>query len=467
MRKIILLLLMMSIIGLGKGVIDLINEGIIYLKAGDYVKAIEKLEEAKQKSPQNSDIYYYIGEAYFRSGNLDEAISNYQKAIEISPEKPSYYYSLAMVYLSQNKKKEAMELFDKIIQLSPLSIYGKEAAKLKKELEYKETQAALLKKWEKAATMEELKLEGGTKEQKPPIQSVIRKIKFGTKDERITASALLPSYSSTQILEVIDEVLLAIKNETSWPSGKVKRNLIMAAGKVNTPEVITTLLEVLQSDDDSRTRIVTLDALRNFRTEEVISKLRDALSSVPYPAQKRQDPGIEFLRYPVIGIFFKPDSSPEQPDFILKLIPPQKDPGEEERNRIIFATKLIYILGNMKDKESLSDIESGWSKVDLPALRIYYNIARGKLGDFSSRDEMIQRLMDTFPTENVEEEINIRKNILEVMEDYLRENKEEADENVKKIKGLIEYIAGDSRYPELQKKARAVISSLGIATATQ
>ncbi|MGC8977599.1 MAG: tetratricopeptide repeat protein, partial [Candidatus Ratteibacteria bacterium] len=149
LKILIFLLINFLFFSYGKEVIDLINEGVIALKIGDYEKSIKLFEEAKRISPTNSDIYYYLGETYFRNGDIDKAILNLQKAIDINPEKPAYYYTLALVYISQNKNKEGIELLDKIIKTFPLSIYGKDAERLKKEIENRNKEIEIVKKWEK------------------------------------------------------------------------------------------------------------------------------------------------------------------------------------------------------------------------------------------------------------------------------------------------------------------------------
>ena len=158
-NKIFFLFLIISLIGFGKEVVELINEGVVYLKMGDYKKAIEIFEDTKRTASQNPDIYYYLGEAYFRIGDTQKAVSNLQKAIDINPQKQSYHYTLALVYLSQNKNKEAMESLDRVLKISSLSLYGKEAERLKKELEKRNVETEVVKKWEKIEIEEKSKKE--------------------------------------------------------------------------------------------------------------------------------------------------------------------------------------------------------------------------------------------------------------------------------------------------------------------
>ena len=622
MKKIVLLIFLVCLVGYGKEVVDLLNEGIIHLKTGDYKKSIEIFEEARRKSPENPDIYYYIGEAYFRNGDTQKAISNLQKAIEMNPENPSYHYTLAMVYLSQNKNKEAIESLDKTIKLSPLSIYGKNAEKLKKEIESKVKEEEIAKRWEKLEIeekkrKEEMKkqkqVEGAQgpiegmppgipgsenpsempKEQKVPIKTLIKRIKFGTENVRISSSNLLLKYSGSEISQVIGEILELIKSETN---PEIKRNLIIASGKVNNPEVIDTLLSIIKDDKELfELRIVALDTIENLKTEKVISELRDTLSQMVSLKEKDREEARKNIQQinqqvddltakkitlsselqdlnnkksqidsvlgasPEFGPGMPPEMIPqggmppgvtqpspalggkiltekevkklmeekrkledkikesnEELDKINKQLEelnikkrkyeellalkgrkidvtglgstakvvenqPQMQefgpPGvmgpefmpqpevtysqrqtDEERNEIIFAVKLINILGNMRDKTSLPIIKKAWKEFGVPGLRIYYYIALGKLGEYRNIDDMVKRLKDNFPQGDINEEINIRKNIIEVLGDYIKEKPDES------IKGLLEFLAEESEYPEIKNTAQQVLSSIAKVT---
>ncbi|MCM8803667.1 MAG: tetratricopeptide repeat protein [Candidatus Omnitrophica bacterium] len=610
--KILIFFLLNTILILsGKEINDLINEGITYLKIGDYEKSLKALEEARRASPENSDVYYYLGEIYFRKGEIEKAIPNLQKAIDISPEKPSYYYSLALVYLSQNKNKEAIEMFEKVIKISPLSIYGKEAERLKKEIENKNKEIEIVKRWEKLEIEERKrkeeiekkqqekpqegiflpgmepgmeKVEKIEKEKKIPIQTLIKRIKFGTLNKRIDSSKLIIGYSSLEIAQIIEEILDIIEEESE---PEIKRNLIIAIGKVNKPEVVDLLLDIIKDEKELfEIRIVALDTIGNLKAEKVIEELRETLSKmVSLKEREREEaknniqqinqkiddltaeritlnseiqdlnnkknqidnilgaspegigPGMPpemmgpggFQPTPTLGktlsekevkklmeekrkIEDKIKQNNEELEKINKQlgelnekkkryeellaikerkidisslgtsatviqIQEQIQPGflpggpegpgfipqpefrysqrqtDEEKNEIIFAIKLMNILADMRDKESLSIIKKAWKEFGVPGLKIYYYINLGKLGEYRNIDLMVQRLRENFPSGDIKEEINIRKNIIEVLGDYLRENQDET------IKGLIEYIAEESEYPEIKNMAQKVASS--------
>lgn len=615
--KILILFLLSCLLLSGKEFSDLLNEGVINLKIGNYDESIKILEEAKRISSENSDVYYYLGEAYFRKGDIQRAITNLEKAISLNSEKPSYYYTLALVYLSQNKNKEAKDLIDKLIKIAPLSIYAKEAENLKREIEIKDKNNEIVKKWEKLEIEEKKRLEEmkKAKEEKPqegilpegmapfgmegeqtvkkqkkePIAKIIKRIKHGELDKRISSSKLLITYSSSEISSVINDIIEIIKKEKE---PEIRRNLIIASGKVNNPEVVDTLLEIIKDERELfEIRIIALDTIGNLKTEKVINELRNTLSEMVSLKEKEREeakrniqeinqkiddltakkitltsetqdlnnkksqidntlgttpefappemaPGIppgmpqggfggppsfggkvlsekevkklmeerrkleekikqnneeiekinkqleelnnKKRRYEellalkerkiditglgssgaVVQVQETPTLSPEfpgGPGFIPGEFGYTQRQTDEEKNEIIFAVKLMNILSDMRDKESLPVIKKAWKEFGVPGLKIYYYIALGKLGEYRNIDEMVERLKSNFPQGDIKEEIGIRKNIIEVLGDYLKENPDD------EIKGLIEYIAEESEYPEIKNTAQKVISSFAKA----
>ncbi|MFN4226563.1 MAG: tetratricopeptide repeat protein [Candidatus Ratteibacteria bacterium] len=299
---------------------ELINKGIIYLKTGEYTKAIDIFERLSKISLENPDVYYYLGEAYFRKGKTDEAISNLQKAININSQNASYYYTLALVYLSQNRKNEAIDILNKIISISPLSFYGKNAQKLKDEIEKSEKEIQIAKKWEQLE-IEEKKRKEEEKKQKEekttpegmliegqiplppgipqadetsvlkkeliPISTIIKRIKFGTEEVRKNASKKIILYPASEIEKVIDEILSIIEN-TDQP--EIKRNLITAAGKVHKEDVIDMLLKIIKDEKELfEIRIVALDIISNIKSEKVVEELRNALTGMVNKREKERD----------------------------------------------------------------------------------------------------------------------------------------------------------------------------------
>ncbi|MCM8833206.1 MAG: CDC27 family protein [Candidatus Omnitrophica bacterium] len=535
-KKILINLIIITLLSFGKESKDFINEGIVYLKAEEYEKAINIFEQISKTSSENSDVYYYLGEAYFRKGKTDKAISNLQKAININPQNFSYYYTLALVYLSQNKKNEAIDTLNKIISISPLSFYGKNAQRLKDEIEKSEKEIQIVKKWEQLKIEEEKTTQGmetleGQNFLPPemqrtvgipkleksliPISTLIKRIKFGIEEVRRKASNEIIAYSSSEVESVIDEILSIIEN-TDQP--EIKRNLLVAAGKVHKDEVIDMLLKIIKDEKELfEIRIVALDIISNIKSQKVVDELRNALSGMvskrekereeasrsiqdinqkldnliarkeekirtnneenneeiekinkeikDLTAKKRKYEGLLELRkvkIDISGIGVSPVVIKEKEQFGLpsefRFPSPEfsysQRETDEQKNEIIFAVKLINALANLKDKNSLSIIKRAWREFGVPGLRIYYYIALGKLGEYRGIDLMISRLKENYPQSNREEEIYIRTNIIEVLGEYLKQNYDEG------IKGLIEYLSEEGEYPLIKNTAKKIMSSL-------
>lgn len=60
--------------------------GSIYYQMKDYSQAIEYLEKAKEKSPQNVETYYYLGLSYDKIGKKEKAREYLSRVIELAPQ---------------------------------------------------------------------------------------------------------------------------------------------------------------------------------------------------------------------------------------------------------------------------------------------------------------------------------------------------------------------------------------------
>ena len=99
---------------------DFIYEFIIgttYMKAKEFVKAIDPLTKSLEKAPNNLGTLNSLGTCYMTTGNLELAISTYQKALEIDPDAPMAYYNIASAYQILNNHEEAIKYLNKAIEL--------------------------------------------------------------------------------------------------------------------------------------------------------------------------------------------------------------------------------------------------------------------------------------------------------------------------------------------------------------
>ncbi|MCD6407661.1 tetratricopeptide repeat protein [bacterium] len=298
--------------------IDKVNKGIVYMKIGKYGKALEIFNEARNMSPDNPLIYYYLGEVYFRQGKTTDALTNYRKAIEMEPKNPDYHYAIALVYLAQNNEKEALKELDKTIKLSPQSIFAKQAERLKKKIETSAREKEIVKRWVKLEEEERRKKEeeekkkeegmpgeqppgmgpeipgmpGGVemetlKKEKIPVKKLIKRIRYGTKSVREKSSLLLLSYSPTELTKVAKEIIELTKKEKS---DEIRKNLIRVVGKLKTPEAANLLLSIIENKDEKfQIRLVALESIKELREKRVILTLRNTLKSMIERREKERE----------------------------------------------------------------------------------------------------------------------------------------------------------------------------------
>lgn len=300
-----------------------INYGVSYLESGDYGKAINYFKQAKSLSPDNPEVYYYLGEAYFRKGDIKSALRYYKEAIEREPRKPEYHYSLGFLYLAQNNIKKAIEEFDNVIKIAPQSFVGEKAKLIKSSIQKTLNQEKLASKWVKMEEEERRRKEeekkkkeaekgkpGETgpgpegmigpegmpgapgmpgmteKEKKIPVEKLIKRIKYGTKTIKENSSAILPYYTSAEISKVYKDIMEIVEKEKNVD---VRKNLIKALGKVNKPEVGEFILSIIQNEKTPfEIKIVALESIGGIKTKNVIVALRNTLDNMVKSREKER-----------------------------------------------------------------------------------------------------------------------------------------------------------------------------------
>jgi protein O-mannosyl-transferase len=122
------------------------NLGDLYLRRGNYQKAIEEFQRAVELKPDYGDAYHNLANVYHQIQKDDLALENYQKAIELNPGLWQSYQNIAAIYFKQQKWDLVEESIKKAIVLNPenidlhlnLSIFYKninQEQKAKEELE--------------------------------------------------------------------------------------------------------------------------------------------------------------------------------------------------------------------------------------------------------------------------------------------------------------------------------------------
>jgi tetratricopeptide (TPR) repeat protein len=85
--------------------------------AGNYKLALDYLNIAIEKDPQNADIYFYKGSIFKEVGDTAKAISSYQTATELNPKFYNAYVQIGLL-LKNKRDKNAEKYFDNAIRVS-------------------------------------------------------------------------------------------------------------------------------------------------------------------------------------------------------------------------------------------------------------------------------------------------------------------------------------------------------------
>lgn len=83
----------------------------------NYKAAMDYLNAAIEKDPQNADIYFYKGTIFKEIGDTVKALSNFQTATELNPQFYNAYVQIGML-LKNRKDKNAEKYFDNAIRVS-------------------------------------------------------------------------------------------------------------------------------------------------------------------------------------------------------------------------------------------------------------------------------------------------------------------------------------------------------------
>jgi len=84
--------------------------------AKHYGLALDYLNTAIQKDPQNADVYFYKGNVYKEAGDTSKAISSFQTATELNPKFYDAFMQIGLL-LKEKKDKNAAKYFDNAIRV--------------------------------------------------------------------------------------------------------------------------------------------------------------------------------------------------------------------------------------------------------------------------------------------------------------------------------------------------------------
>jgi tetratricopeptide (TPR) repeat protein len=88
-----------------------------YFTIGNYTEAIRCYQRFLAIAPNDTQAYYYMGNAYYNIKRFNEAIRCYQKAIAIDPNYATAYANMGLAYRSLGNNREEVRCYQKAAQL--------------------------------------------------------------------------------------------------------------------------------------------------------------------------------------------------------------------------------------------------------------------------------------------------------------------------------------------------------------
>jgi len=119
MKKLLLILLCLPMIGFGQTAKDYYDKASDYEKNEEYQLAIANYTKCLKIDPDFADAYLNRGKAYNYLGYLEDAIADYTRAIEIDPDYVRAYYCRGVAYDDLGDYKVAIANFTRAIRIDP------------------------------------------------------------------------------------------------------------------------------------------------------------------------------------------------------------------------------------------------------------------------------------------------------------------------------------------------------------
>ena len=106
-------------IGWGNPLADKTRQALRLYKQKKYDDALSKLADAQTHDPENSLLYFNIGDAHYRKGKYAEARKAFQKALDTSDVvlEAKAYYNIGNCLYRQGKLTESLDYYKRVIQL--------------------------------------------------------------------------------------------------------------------------------------------------------------------------------------------------------------------------------------------------------------------------------------------------------------------------------------------------------------
>ena len=98
----------------------------LYLGEKNYDAALKEFEVAAATSPNNAEIYNYVGGIYRRQGRWREAVASYERALSLDPRNVSIAFSPAINHLFVRDWPAAAAGYNHALEITPDSVCGQD-----------------------------------------------------------------------------------------------------------------------------------------------------------------------------------------------------------------------------------------------------------------------------------------------------------------------------------------------------
>ncbi len=90
-----------------------------FFEQGQHAKALEHIQKAIEKVPNNPDYYYTKGTFYHKMNNLIMAIQAYREVLNVAPNYLNAHFNLGLIFMKNGKIAEAIRSWEAVVRLAP------------------------------------------------------------------------------------------------------------------------------------------------------------------------------------------------------------------------------------------------------------------------------------------------------------------------------------------------------------
>jgi len=97
----------------------ILKEGQSMIKHRGHRQVIKVYSAMAKKNKNNSQIYYWLGQAYFKAGDNAKGVKNIEKSVRLSPENIALKIELGKAYHNSKMDQDAIQIYEEIIEKQP------------------------------------------------------------------------------------------------------------------------------------------------------------------------------------------------------------------------------------------------------------------------------------------------------------------------------------------------------------